>query len=114
MKSSTARIRPPKCARLQTAGAAPGSIIAAIIGTHRARKDTKERSCVEIPMSIPFICRMATTHEAAASPSVAVSAAAGAAALVLVVPPAESRLSTRDARLSIVFNLTSRDILPYG
>jgi hypothetical protein len=38
-------------------------------------------------MSIPFICRTATTHDAAASPSVAVSAAAVTAVLV----DAESR-----------------------
>jgi len=38
-------------------------------------------SGVATPMSIPFICRIATTQDAAASPSVAVSAAA----LVLVM-----------------------------
>jgi hypothetical protein len=36
-------------------------------------------------MSIPFICRTATAQDAAASPSVAVSAAAVAAVLALVV-----------------------------
>jgi hypothetical protein len=35
-------------------------------------------------MSIPFICRTARTQEAAASPTVAVSAAADAAVLALV------------------------------
>jgi hypothetical protein len=35
-------------------------------------------------MSIPFICRTATTHDPAASPSVAVSAAAVAAVPALV------------------------------
>src|SRR5258707_15876737 len=63
---------------------APGSIIAAIIGTHRAAKDTNEPSGVATPMSIPLICRTATTQDVAASPSVAVSAAAVAAVLVLV------------------------------
>jgi hypothetical protein len=36
-------------------------------------------------MSIPFICRTATTQDAAASPRVAVSAAAVAAVLALVM-----------------------------
>jgi len=36
-------------------------------------------------MSIPFICRTATTQHAAASPSVAASAAAVAAVLALVM-----------------------------
>jgi hypothetical protein len=36
-------------------------------------------------MSIPFICRTATTQDAAASPSVAVSAGAVAAVLALVM-----------------------------
>jgi hypothetical protein len=36
-------------------------------------------------MSIPFICRTATTQDAAASPSVAVSAAAVAGLLALVM-----------------------------
>jgi hypothetical protein len=49
----------------KTAGAAPGSIIAAIIGTHRATKDANEPSRVATPMSIPFICRTATTQDAA-------------------------------------------------
>jgi hypothetical protein len=71
--------------RLKTAGAAPGSIIAAIIDTHRATKNANEPSRVATPMSIPFICRTATTQDAAASPSVAVSAPAVAAVLALVI-----------------------------
>src|SRR5713226_9655173 len=67
-----------------TAGAAPGSIIAAIIDTHRATKNWNEPSRVATPMSIPFICRTATTQEAAASPSVDVSADAVAPTLTLV------------------------------
>jgi hypothetical protein len=55
--------------------AAPGSIIAVIIDTHRARKDANEPSRVATPMSIPLISQTATTHDVAASPSVAVSAA---------------------------------------
>ena len=61
--------------------AAPGSIIAAIIDTHRATKNTNEPSSDATPMSIPFIRRTATTQDAAASPSVA----ARAAALALVL-----------------------------
>jgi hypothetical protein len=38
-------------------------------------------------MSIPFICRTAMTHDAAASPSVAVSVVAVAALLVFVIKP---------------------------
>src|SRR5262249_28792173 len=60
-------------------GAAPGSIIAAIIHAHRPAKDPNEPSRVAIPMSIPVICRTATTQDAAARPSVAARAAAVAA-----------------------------------
>src|SRR4029453_10872766 len=67
----------------KTAGTAPGSIIAAIIHTHRGTKNANEPSSVATPMSIPFICRTATTHAPAASPSV--SAAAAAADLPLVM-----------------------------
>jgi hypothetical protein len=64
---------------------APGSIIAAIIDTHRATKNANEPSSVAAPMSIPFICRTATTQDAAASPRVAASAAAVTAVLALVM-----------------------------
>src|SRR5918996_1544346 len=84
-KSGTAWTRPLASARLKTAGAAPGSIIAAIIVTHRGTKNANEPSSVAPPMSIPFICRTATTQDAAASPRVAASAAAVAAALALVM-----------------------------
>jgi hypothetical protein len=50
-----------------------------------ATKDANEPSRVATPMSIPFICRTATTQDAAASPSVAVSAADVAAVLILVI-----------------------------
>jgi hypothetical protein len=40
----------------QDCRAAPGSIIAAIIGTLRATKEANEPSRVATPMSIPFIC----------------------------------------------------------
>src|SRR6266478_6038024 len=83
--SSTVPTRPLACAHRRTAGAAPGSIIAAIIGTHRATKNANEPSGVATPMSIPFICRTATTQDAAARPSVAVSTAPVAAVLVLVM-----------------------------
>src|SRR5919108_3703571 len=82
--SGTVPTRPPACARLKTAGAAPGSIIAAIIDTHRATKNVNEPSRVATPISIPFICRTATSQDAPASPSVAVSAAAGAVLPALV------------------------------
>src|SRR5215831_2736525 len=82
MNSGTARTPPPTLARLSTAGAAPGSIIAAIITTHTAMKDANEPSLVATPMSIPCICRTATTQDAAASPSVAANTAAVAAVRV--------------------------------
>src|ERR1700687_691987 len=72
--SGTART-PPVSARLKTAGAAPGSIIAAIIDTQRAIKNANGPSGVATPMSIPFICRTEATQAAAESPSVAASAA---------------------------------------
>ena len=71
MNSGTARIPPLAWARLSTAGAAPGSIIAAIIATHTAMKNANEPSLVATPMSIPCICQTATTQDAAASPSAA-------------------------------------------
>src|SRR5258708_14736062 len=83
--SSTVRARPLASAHFKTAGAAPGSIIAAIIGTHIETKNVNEPSGVVTPMSIPFICQTATPQAAAASPSVAVSAVASAAVLVLVM-----------------------------
>ena len=75
MNSGTARSRPAACARLATAAAAPGSIIAAIIASHRAMKNANEPSRVVTPMSMPSICPTATTQAAAASPSVATTAA---------------------------------------
>jgi hypothetical protein len=77
--------RPLACAHRRTAGAAPGSIIAAIITTHRATKNANEPSGVATPMSIPFICQTATTQNAAASPSVPVRAVAVAAVVVFVI-----------------------------
>jgi hypothetical protein len=62
--------------RPTTAGTAPGSIIAAIIDTHAVTKNENDPSSVETPMSIPLIRCTATSHDTAASPSVAVSAAA--------------------------------------
>jgi hypothetical protein len=64
----------PLPVRLKTAGTAPGNIIAAIIGTHIARKNPNEPRRVATPMSIPIISRSASAKHAAASPSVAVSA----------------------------------------
>src|SRR6266550_3703074 len=66
---------------------AAAGIIAAIIDTHTAAKNANEPSRVWAPMSIPVICRTATTQHAAASPSVAVSAAGvAAAARSLMIP----------------------------
>ena len=59
-----------------TAGAAPGSIIAAIIASHSAANDPNEPSSVATPMSIPVICQTATTQQPAASPSVAATTVA--------------------------------------
>jgi len=50
------------------------------MGTHRATKDMGEPSRVATPMSIPLIWWTAATQDAAASPSVAVSATAVMAA----------------------------------
>src|SRR5438270_6569054 len=58
---------------------APGSIIAAIIDTHRTTKDANEPSSVAGPMSMPLIWRMATAQQVTASPIVAASAVAVAA-----------------------------------
>src|SRR5262245_13164332 len=88
--SGAASGRPAPRTNLETAGTAPGSIIAAIIDTHRATKNANEPSSVATPMSIPFICRRATTQDAAASTSVAATAAALATALVPATA-AESR-----------------------
>jgi hypothetical protein len=41
---------------LETAGSAPGSIIAAIIGTQTVMKNANEPSSVAVPMSMPLIC----------------------------------------------------------
>src|SRR5262245_22444361 len=71
--SGTASTRPLAAADLTTAETAPGSIMAAIIDTHRARKNANGPSSVATPMSIPFIRRIATTQQPAASTSVAVS-----------------------------------------
>jgi hypothetical protein len=42
--------------KLETAGTAPGSIIAATIGTQTAMKNAKEPRSVAAPMSMPLIC----------------------------------------------------------
>jgi hypothetical protein len=49
-------------------------------------KDANEPSLVTIPMSIPGICQIATTQDAAGSPIVAASAAVPAVAKVVVHP----------------------------
>ena len=62
--------------------------MAAIIVTHRGRKEPNWPGSIAPPMSIPFICRTATTQDAAASPSVAANAAVVA---VLALPMAVGR-----------------------
>src|SRR6201998_3847328 len=79
MNPSTARPRPLVRAHLRAAGAAPGSIIAAIMGTHSAMKNANEPSRVAVPISMPCICQTETPQHAAATASVVVSAAAPAA-----------------------------------
>ncbi len=69
-KMGTVRARSPACARRKTAGAALGSIIAAIIVTHRTTKEPREPSRIATNTSMPCICRVATTQETAASPSI--------------------------------------------
>src|SRR4029450_5621167 len=81
-KTGTARSRPSARATFEIAGTAPGSIIAAIIDTHTATKNANEPSSVATPISIPAIWLTATTHDAAASASVAVRASV---VLVLVM-----------------------------
>src|SRR5438128_5369119 len=71
-----------------------GSIIAAIINTQRGTKNANEPRVVATPMSIPFICRTATTQHAAASPSVAVSPAAVVAVLVPAIAAEEEPTSS--------------------
>src|SRR2546425_8293650 len=72
---TTTRTAPLVRARLHTAGARPGNIIAAIMTAHRATKNANEPSGVATPMSIPCIWRSVTTQATAARPSVAVSGA---------------------------------------
>src|SRR5262249_37827712 len=95
--SGTASTRPPACTSLTTVGAAPGSIIAAIIDTHRATKNANDPSPVATATSIPLICRTATTQEVAASPSVAASAAAVAAVLAHVLAAINRPVAPRTA-----------------
>src|SRR5689334_11644484 len=83
MNSGTARTPPLASASLSTAGAAPGSIIAAIITTHTAMKNANEPSLVATPISIPCICHTAMPQHVAAIPSAAVSAAAIAPVLAV-------------------------------
>jgi hypothetical protein len=88
--SGASRTRPLARTCLKTAGAALGSIIAAIIATQRAIKNANEPISIFTPMSIPLICLTAMSHATTASPSVAVSAAAVAAGLALVTADASS------------------------
>ena len=91
-------MRPPTRTRLDTAGTAPGSIIAAIIDAHAATKNSNEPSSVATPMSIPSICRTAMTQAAAASPNVGTSGAAGTVVLALVILCGTRRRSLFPAR----------------
>lgn len=73
--------------RFVVEGATSSSFSAALSGPegHRPTKNANEPSLVATPISIPLIWRIATTQDAAASPSVAVSAAAVALVLALVM-----------------------------
>src|SRR6266567_5979205 len=68
--SGAARSRPLARARRTAAGAAPGSIMAAIITSHKTVNDPNGPSLAEAPMSIPLIRWIAMTQQAAATPSV--------------------------------------------
>src|SRR6516165_8299383 len=70
------KARPPDRASRRAAGAVPGSIIAAIIGTHTDRKERSDPSRVSTPMSMPCMRWIVRAHAAAPSPTVAVSATA--------------------------------------
>src|SRR5215471_20704155 len=96
MNSGTARTPPLPRVSLSTAGAVPGSIIAAIITTHTAMKNANEPSLVATPMSIPCICHTAMPQDAAASPSAAVSATAIAPvfAVAMVANPCSAMMSS--------------------
>src|SRR6516225_6496210 len=73
------------------AGAAPGSIIAAIIVTHAAAKNQNDPGRVATPISMPSISQAAITQHAAESPSIAVSTGAVSTA------PAPVTAAGRDA-----------------
>src|SRR5689334_16744399 len=74
--------RPPVQTRSATAGAAPGSIIAAIMDVQTAAKNPNEPSAVSGPSAmapirpVPAISRIASAHAAAEPTSVAVNATA--------------------------------------
>ncbi len=80
MNGSAARAVPRIRACRATAGAAPGSIIAAIIVTQAAAKNPNDPGLVATPMSMPSISQAAAAQHAAASPSVAASTTGGATA----------------------------------
>src|SRR5262249_47668451 len=105
--SGAASRRPSTRTNLETAGTAPGSIIAAIIDTHTATKNANEPSSVATPMSIPFIWRRATSQDAAASASVAVSSAVVAAvsALIIAAARAAARSSRAPTLCSVIVSL---------
>src|SRR5579864_5232134 len=71
-----ASTRPPARASRRAAGAVPGSIMAAIIGTHTDRKYGSDPSRVATPMSMPRMRWTVNAHAAAPNPTVAVSATA--------------------------------------
>ena len=81
--------RPLAWVRRNSAGTAPGSIMAAIIEAHDAVKKVSEPSLVATPMSMPRIWSMAITQHAAAAPRVAVSTTG----VVTVVPPGTAACS---------------------
>jgi len=80
MNDGAARAVPFTRTCLTTAGAAPGSIIAAIIVVHVAMKNPNGPGRVATPMSMPPINHAAAAQHAAASPIVVASTIVGASA----------------------------------
>ncbi len=107
---------PPARAARATAGAAPGSIIAAIIASHKTVNDPNEPSRVETPKSIPLIRWIAMTQQAAA-PSVTARAPVRRAVLPAAIegraaaamPATACPLVLRTSRASLSWDGPGRD-----
>src|SRR5215216_4344742 len=77
-----------------------------------ATKNPNEPSPVATPMSIPFICRTATTQDATASPSVAVSTAAVVALLTLVMQKLQRFLHQIASLVPVICCVIALNLLP--